>query len=167
MNKLKLPVLGLGLILLITSCKKSDTHNPDILKNDVPASQASEWKIVNNWNSAKGDEFTSYNSTIEDTTITNAVAGSGLVLAFTKNGNGVNALPYEEKETNNYWHYQILKGAIIFSFDHFSGKESLTTTAFKYYVFTPEKLKDLEVKGHSKIELIKLSYENVTAILGK
>ena len=167
MNKLKLLVLSLGLILLITSCKKSDSQNHDILMNGAPASQASEWKTVSNWISAKGEEFTSYYSRIEDTTITNSVANSGLVLAFTKNGNGIYTLPFEEKGTKDFWHYQIHKGAITFSLDDYSTKQSLTTTGFKYYVFTPEKLKDLEAKGHSKIELIKLSYENVTAILSK
>ena len=105
MNKHTLPVIGFSLLLLITSCKKTDVQQENNLASPAATTVAtasstasvSDWKTLSNWNSSKSEKFTSYSAIVEDSTISNAVAGSGLVLAFVKNGNTVSALPIEEK----------------------------------------------------------------------
>jgi len=171
MNKHKLPVLGFSLLLLITSCKKTDVQQDSNSPTPVSASISSsspDWKSITNWSSYKTEKFTTFNTKIEDSTITNAVAASGLVLAFTKNGNNINVLPFQEKGTNDsYWYYQVSKGAISISCDAYDSSESLTATSLKYFVFSPEQLNDLEAKGHSKITLLQLSYEEIVTLLNK
>jgi hypothetical protein len=174
MNKHKLPVLGLGLMLLIASCKKNDvqheskTTNPAPVATALNAKSSSEWTSVSNWSSSKAEKFTTYNSSIGDSSITSAVAGSGLVLTFAKSGDAIKSLPFQEKGTTDaYWYYQVSKGTITLSCDVYSGTPALNTSGFKYFIFSPEQLKDLEAKGHSKTELMQLSYEGVAALLNK
>ena len=176
MNKHTLPVIGFSLLLLITSCKKTDVQQENNLASPAATTVAtasstasvSDWKTLSNWNSSKSEKFTSYNAIVEDSSISNAVAGAGLVLAFVKNGNTVSALPFEEKgSSNSYTYYQVARGSIIFSSDVYSGTSSMNAASFKYFVFSPEQLKDLEAKGHSKAELLQLSYEGLTAVVNK
>jgi len=171
MNKHTLPVVGASLLLLITSCKKTDVQheNPVSAPTSVSAvTPKAEWTSINNWNSSQGEKFATYSSRVEDSSITTAVAGKGLVLAFSKNGTTINALPFQEKgTTDSYWYYQVSKGAIILSCDNYSGTQSLNTVGFRYFVFSPQQLKDLEAKGHTKIELMQLSYEDLVAVLNK
>jgi len=175
MKKLKLPVLGFGLMLLIASCKKNDAQYGTMPTNPATATAAtsvvkasSDWKTATTWASSKHEKFTTYNSKIADSSITSAVTSSGLILAFAKNSNDVHALPYQQKGTSDaYWYYQVSKGAITFSCDVYSGSASVNTTTFQYFVLTAEQLKDLETKGHSKAELMQLSYENAAALLNK
>ncbi len=170
MNKHKLPVLGFSLLLLITSCKKNDVQHEDTMTNSTaiaaPAiTKASEWKSFSNWTSSKEEKFTSHSSKVTDSSITNAVATSGLVLAFSKAGNTIQALPFQEKGANDsYWYYQISKDAITLSCDNYNGTAPVNTTEFKYFVFTPEQLKNLETKGYSKLQLLQLTYEEVAAL---
>jgi hypothetical protein len=170
MNKHKLSVLGFSLLLLITSCKKNDVQHEDTTTNPTaitaPAiTKASEWRSFTNWTSSKEEKFTSHSSKVTDSTITNAVATSGLVLAFSKAGNTIQALPFQEKGTNDsYWYYQISKDAITLSCDSYKGTAPVNTTEFKYFVFTPDQLKDLETKGYSKMKLLQLTYEEVAAL---
>lgn len=169
MNNYKLPVIAFSLLLLITSCKKNDALNQAVAPAPSAASTAvktSEWKSISNWTSTVGEKFTVYTTKIEDSTLTQAVANSGLVLVFTKNGNVIKALPFQEKENSDtYWYYQVSKGVIILSCDNYSGSKSFNTAGFKYFVFSAEQLKNLETKGHSKIELMQLSYDNVATLL--
>src|SRR5215203_5096481 len=172
MNKHKLPVVGFSLLLLITSCKKTDvqhdSNSPTPVSASISSSSSPDWKSITNWSSYKTEKFTTFNTKIEDSTITNAVAASGLVLAFTKNGNNINVLPFQEKGTNDsYWYYQVSKGAISISCDAYGSSQPLTATALKYFVFSPEQLNDLEAKGHSKITLLQLSYEEIVTLLNK
>jgi hypothetical protein len=175
MKKHKLSILGFGLMLLIASCKKNDVQhentpvNPTVATaSAAQATSATDWKQAGTWTPTKHEKFTTYNSTIQDSSITSAVTSSGLVLAFAKNGTGVNALPYQEKGTSDsYWYYQVSQGAITFSCDAYSSAESLNSTTFKYYVLTAQQLKDLEAKGHSKLELMTLTYEKAAALLAK
>jgi hypothetical protein len=171
MNKHKLPVLGLGLLLLLSACKKNDVQyeNMETTEQTVAApvsAPVSEWKPANSWTSSKQEKFTTHTSKTDDSTITSTVTNSGLVLAFIKTGNSINALPFQEKGTSDsYWYYQVSNGSISFSCDSYSGTPSLNSAEFKYFVFSPEQLTDLEAKGYSKIKLMQLSYEEVAAIL--
>lgn len=173
MNKHKLSVLGFSLLLLITSCKKNDvqhenttTNSTAIATSATPAAPtASEWRSFTNWTSSKEEKFTSHSSKVIDSTITNAVATSGLVLAFSKAGSTIQALPFQEKGANDsYWYYQISKDAITLSCDNYNGTAPVNTTEFKYFVFTPQQLKDLEAKGYSKMKLLQLTYEEAVAL---
>lgn len=173
MNKHKLPVIGFSLLLLITSCKKNDVQYEN--KSNVPtaasatiSAKSADWASVNNWSSSKGTKYTTYSSSIADSSITSAVTSSGLILAFAKSGNAIKALPFQEKGTTDaFWYYQVSTGSITLSCDVYSGTPALNTAGFKYFVFTPEQLKDLAAKGHSKSELMQLSYEGVAALLNK
>ncbi|HJW15818.1 MAG TPA: hypothetical protein VJ499_01780 [Flavisolibacter sp.] len=174
MNKHKLPVLGLSLILLITSCKKNDVQHENTLGNSPVAAamaasaKASDWKTLSSWASAKGDKFTTYTSKITDSSITSSVTSRGMVLAFVKDGSTINALPFQKKGTNDsYYYYQVSNGSISLSCDNYSGTANLSSEVFKYFVFTPEKLKDLESQGYTKIKLMQLAYEDVAALFTK
>jgi len=175
MNKHKLPVLGLSLILLITSCKKNDVQHENTLGNAPVAAaavaataKASDWKMLSSWSSAKGDKFTTYSTKVSDSSITNSVTSRGLVLAFVKNGSTINALPFQQKGSNDsYYYYQVSDGSITLSCDNYSGTANLSSEAFKYFVFSPEKLKDLESQGYTKIKLMQLAYEDVAALFTK
>jgi hypothetical protein len=90
---------------------------------------------------------------------------NGLVLAFVKIENSVNALPFQQKGTNDaYWYYQVSTENVSFSVDSYKGTQALNAAEFKYFAFSPEQLKDLETKGYSKIKLMQLSYEEVAAL---
>ena len=172
MNKHKLPVLGLSLILLITSCKKNDVQHENTQTSPAPAApvsaSVSEWRTFTSWTSSKGEKFTTYRSKIADSSLTNAVSSKGLVLAFARNGESIKALPFQEKGTSDsYWYYQVSSGTITLSCDNYSGKASPADVSFKYFVFSPEQLKDLEAKGYSKIKLMQLAYEDVVALTAK
>ena len=174
MIKHKLPVLGLGLILLITSCKKTDVQQPSLPEQPAEVAavasasiKASEWKTLGNWSTLKSEKFSTHNSSIADSSITSSVTGTGLVLAYVKNGTTINALPFQEKGTKgSFWYYQVSNGSIIFSCDDYSGSQSLSSSEFKYFVFTPEQLAGLEAKGYSKVKLMQMTYEEVAAIAG-
>jgi hypothetical protein len=174
MNKHKLPVLGLSLVLLITSCKKNDVQHENTLGNSPVAAaiaasaKASEWSTLPNWASSKGDKFTTYTSKVTDSSITSSVTSRGMVLAFVKDGSTINALPFQKKGANDsYYYYQVSNGSITLSCDNYSGTANLGAEAFKYFVFTPEKLKDLESQGYTKIKLMQLAYEDVAALFTK
>jgi hypothetical protein len=174
MNKHKLPVLGFSLLLLIASCKKNDVQHENTLGNSPVAAamaasaKASDWKTLSSWASAKGDKFTTYSSKVSDSSITSSVTSRGLVLAFVKNGSTINALPFQQKGTNDsYYYYQVSNGTITLSCDNYSGTANVSSEAFKYFVFTPEKLKDLESQGYTKIKLMQLAYEDVAALFTK
>ena len=175
MKKHKLSVLGFSLMLLIVSCKKNDAQYGNTPKapavaaaSAAKATAVTDWKSAANWAPSKHEKFTTYNSKIEDSSITSAVTSSGMVLAFAKSGTDLHALPYQEKGTSDsYWYYQVSKGAITFSVDVYGTSQSLNTTSFKYFVLTAAQLKDLEAKGHSKLELMQLSYEKAAELLNK
>jgi hypothetical protein len=169
MNKHKLPILGFSLLLLITACKKNDVQQENMeatpTVSAAVSTPVSKWKTMNNWASSKGEKFTTYASSIGDSSITTAVVNNGLVLAFVKIENSVNALPFQQKGTNDaYWYYQVSTENVSFSVDSYKGTQALNAAEFKYFAFSPEQLKDLETKGYSKIKLMQLSYEEVAAL---
>ena len=173
MKKHKLSIIGFGLMLFIASCKKNDVEHKgglfsEPLAKAKAAAVAPEWRSFTNWTSKKAEKFTSYVSAVADSSITSAVTRSGLVLAFAKNGTDIKALPFQDKTGGDaYWYYQVSNGAISFSVDAYSDLSTLNSAGFKYFVFTPEKLKELDSRGHSKINLMQLAYEDVVGLLKK
>lgn len=164
MNKRTLSILGLGLLLGFASCKKSEV--------EVPAPSASEqstvataWKTVSSWQSSKEDKFTTFSGAIQDNSITADVVENGLVLLFMKNGSGATGLPFQAKGGQDiYWNYQVSENQILINADAYTGEVS-NQAAFRYFVISEQKLKDLESQGTSRIGLMTLTYENAATLL--
>lgn len=168
MKKHKLPVLGFAMMVLIASCKKNDvvpaTVSPSKISS-VSLASTSEFRLLNNWSTAKNANVTIYSSKISDSSITADVARSGLVLAYFKNNGISQLLPFQEKDNSSFAYYQISKGNLTFSIDNYSGSTSLTSANFAYFVFTPNKLKSLESSGYSKSKLMQMSYTDIANIM--
>ncbi|GAC1418148.1 MAG: hypothetical protein NVS9B7_07650 [Flavisolibacter sp.] len=169
MKKHKLSILGISMVLLITSCKKNDVLQPEAAKATAGVQKTSgpsvQWKPVTAWTTTKMENVSLFSSTIEDAAITAAVAGNGLVLVYKKNSAGVNALPFQENGTNNSWYYQVSQNTITINCNSNSGQSLGNSHSFSYFIISSEKINELVKKGHSKIELMQLSYENATALL--
>ena len=168
MNKHKLMVLGLSAVLFASSCKKNDLQNSVAQASPAKAVQSSEWKSISNWSTQSQENYKVYSSNVQDSAISSAVASQGLVLAYKKNGSTVSALPYEEKAgTGSYfWYYQVSQGGIAIMADAYGGATTpANSLGFKYFVISADKLSQLESAGHSKAELMKLSYDEASALL--
>jgi hypothetical protein len=182
MKNVKLPILGLSLVLLITSCKKDDFKEEAL--TDAPASvigldgaDSVGWKTSGAWESADQETFSVRYFSIDDANITDDVVENGLVLLFKKNGTSVNAMPFEEEGSAaaeegvskaNYWYHQVTEGSLLISCDVYEKtKAPGTENSFKYFVVTPEKLQTLEADGHTSEELMGLSYQKAVALLGE
>ena len=166
MNKRQLFVAGLSAALVFTACKKQDVQNE--APEAAVAAPVAEWKSVGNWSAQSQDKYTVYSTTIEDKNITASVAASGLVLAYKKSANGTTALPFEEKGTEGsyFWYYQVSEGNFQIVADAY-GKAVAPSAdqGFNYFVVTAEKLNELNEKGYTKAELMKLTYETAAALL--
>jgi len=179
MTNLKLPTLGLSLVLLMASCSKNDIEE---ISSDAALSSAVAlstmdtvgWKSANVWETADQETFSVRYFTIADPAITADVADNGLVLLFKRTGSAINALPFEESATEstdqttnaNYWYHQITEGSLLVSCDVYTSKTNTdATSAFKYFVITPEKLQTLEADGHTTEELMSLSYADASSLL--
>jgi hypothetical protein len=181
MKNVKLSILGLSLVLLVASCKKEDFKEETLA--DAPAStigldeaDSVGWNASGTWETADQETFSVRYFSIEDVNITEDVADNGLVLLFKKNGNSVNAMPFEEEgaaaseegiSKANYWYHQVAEGGLLISCDVYeSAKAPGAENSFKYFIITPEKLKTLEADGHTTEALMGLSYKEAVALLG-
>lgn len=182
MKNVKLPLLCLSMVLLVASCKKDDFKENAL--TDVAISAAIEmdeadsigWKTSGSWETADQETFSVRYFSIEDANITEDVTDNGLVLLFKKNGKSVNAMPFEENEgavaeegisKANYWYHQVTEGSLLISCDVYeSAKAPGAENSFKYFIVTPEKLKNLEADGHTTEELMGLGYKEALALLG-
>ncbi len=169
MKNHKLSILGISMILLITSCKKNDVLQPQATKASASsqkiAGSSVQWKPVSAWTTTKMENVSMFSTTIQDTAITAAVAGNGLILVYKKNSAVVNALPYQENGTNNAWYYQVSLNTITINCNSNSAQALGNGHSISYFIISADKIKELADKGHSKIELMQLSYENATALL--
>lgn len=194
MKNLKLPILGLSLVLLVASCKKEDFKEESSI--DTAASNTTSfnetdtvgWLSAAQWETADQETFSVRYITIEDANITSDVADNGLVLLFKKSGNAVNALPFEESAGNeevftdneetgtdtdneevanaNYWYHQVTEGSLLISCDVYETAAATDgVNRFKYFIITPEKLQSLQADGHATEDLMNLSYAEATALL--
>jgi hypothetical protein len=177
MNKHKFLVLGLGAVLLFTACKKADLQQATTAAAAATAATAAaattnstsaNWRSISNWSAQSQDKYTVYSTQVTDSSITSPVASKGLVLVYKRSGNTVTALPYEEKATTGsyFWYYQVASGTLSVIADAYDGaKTPAADQSFKYFVLSADKLATLETQGHTKAELMKLTYENAAAIL--
>jgi len=168
MNKHKLMVLGLSVVLFASSCKKNDMESTVAQSSAASAVKSSDWKSISKWSTQSQENYTVYSSNLQDSTISSSVASQGLVLAYKKNGTTISALPYEEKAgTGSYfWYYQVSQGGISIMVDAYGGATTpASSLGFKYFVISADKLNQLESAGHSKAELMKSSYDEASALL--
>jgi hypothetical protein len=170
MNKHKLTVLASFAFIMIagTACRKADTqHEASPAALAASTEKSIKWNSVSDWNSSKQDKFTIHYGKIQDSTISASVASKGLVLVFKKNGTAVNALPFDETGTKNaFWYYQVSEGTILINSDVYGSDQSLDkSSSFQHFIISENQLKDLEAQGHSKLELMGLSYEKASSLL--
>lgn len=172
MNKHKISILGFALIVLVSSCRKNDVRHEEqaaapAATEAVAAVKPASWQSYN-WKATSEDKFKVYNTSISDSAITASVVESGMVLVYKKDGNSVNLLPFSEKGSDLFWHYQVSEGTIGISLDAYgTSKDSQPQSEFSYFVFTPAQIAALEAKGTSKAALMSISYENAVAITRK
>ena len=160
MNKHKFFIAGLSVLLFAASCKKMDVQ-PAPEKQNVAT--ASDWKTAADWTSSKEEKYTVNSSKFQDNAISSAVIENGLVLVYMKNASVTEALPSQQKDI--YWYYQVSEKTIEINADVYGTDELDNKTNFKYFVLTEDKLKTLEEQGHSKSELMALTYENAASLL--
>src|SRR5687767_15462927 len=106
MKKHNLIVLGLGVALMATSCRKNDVTAPASEANaDVQVSApASNWNLLTNWSRQTEENYSVYSNKIQDKSITTSIAEGGMVLAFKKTGNTITALPDRKSTRLNSSH---------------------------------------------------------------
>lgn len=161
MKKSTLAILGLGIILLIASCKKEDVQTNTSTNTVSASASTSQWKSLG-WTNSTSANTTTYFSKISDSSITSNVVSGGLVLVFKKNGSAIQSLPVQDN--NTYWYYQVSNGSVRVNGDNGS-EENVKAQLFSYFVITPEKLSSLQAQGKSKIDLMQLSYDQAVALL--
>jgi len=173
MNKQNFLVLGMSVALFVTACKKNDLQQsaptaPATAATAAPVSTSANWRSISNWSAQGQDKYTTFTSAIGDSSISGSVASKGLVLVYKKSGSTVTALPYEEQAATGsyFWYYQVASGSLSVVADAYDGaKTPAADQSFKYFVVSADKLAELEAQGHSKAELMKLTYENAAALL--
>lgn len=166
MNKHKLTITTFAAITLLTiACKKNDLKGQAPEQQTPETSAATQWKSVTNWSNSKQDAFTVYHGKIEDDKITPEVISKGLVLVYKSNGGSVLTLPSEDSQ-NNYWYYQISKGAVTITSDVYGADQTLDeNSTFQYFILSKDQLADLEAKGYTKSKLMSLSYADASQLI--
>jgi hypothetical protein len=157
---------ALAITILIASCRKEDVRQENAAQNTVAvqAGNTSSWRSLG-WESSRGENLATNFSRVLDSSITANVAKNGLVLVYKKSDLGIQSLPFQEKETNAYWYYQISKGTLRINSDNYGSEQNLSKQSFAYFVVTPEKLSELEAQGKSRFDLLQLSYEQAASLL--
>lgn len=155
MKNYKLPFVGFALVVLIASCRKEDVKRPDTSKD--ASTEKSSWNALTDWSTVKADDSTTtYYSQILDSTINTT---SGLVLVYKRDGNSIQALPFQDKSTGTYWYYQISKGVLRIDGNSSGRQQDFGGQAFSYFVLSPEKISALEAKGKTRLDLMQLKYD--------
>jgi hypothetical protein len=168
-----LPLLGIGLAIFAISCKKADVQNENKSKDQSALASntavVSNWKTIDSWQTIAGKNSTTYQSKIEDASITDEVISNGLVLVYANNGKSIESLPFEQKNgASTYsWYYQVSEGMINVSSQVRGTGSAAINQNIRYFVLTPQQLEDLQTKGTSRSELMDMSYQQLSEKLGK
>ena len=185
MKNVKLPILGLSLLLLVASCKKDDFKEDSATDTTASSSALTDadglsWKSASQWETTNQETFSVHYFTITDSSITADVADNGMVLVFKKAGNSINALPFEEAKSGtegstsgaeattnaNYWYHQVAEGSLLISYDVYSASKTPdNANSFQYFVITPEKLQNLQNDGYDSEKLLNLNYTEAATLL--
>jgi hypothetical protein len=161
---------ALILILSASSCRKMDLKSEEMqapaTTATAPTQAAPEvWKSLS-WASDAQESGTTHSGTISDPSITAAVANKGMVLVFGKNGQGITALPFNDKASGRTWYYQVSEGSIIITASGAASEKSMDNPpSFRYFVVTPEKLVQLKEKGTTQLDLMSASYDAAASLL--
>jgi hypothetical protein len=168
MNKQPI-VLGLGMLLLFSACRKNDLQSNSI--EEVPEVVAatneplSNWRSVTNWNRSQTESQASYDVKFHDNRIDETVIQNGMVLVFLKKENNINALPFTENgKPAISWNYQVSENTLQINSDAGSDAD-LLNAVLTYFILSPKKIRSLEEKGHSKIDVMTFSYETANRLL--
>lgn len=165
MKNYKLPLVGFALVLFVSSCKKEDVRQANTPNSPSSSSVSGAWNSLNNWSTIKAnDSATTYFSQITDTAISAAVAKSGLVLVFKKDGEAIQSLPLLDKSTGTYWYYQVSKGALRIDGNIAGSQGNFNGQSFSYFVLSPEQISNLEGKGKTKFDLMQSTYAQAVAL---
>lgn len=156
--------MGFALMLLIVSCKKEDVQQVNPSTKISSGNKVSGWNSLSNWIKSEIDSTTAYSTKITDTSINSDVIKSGLVLLFKKNGNEIQSLPFQQKETKSYWYYQVSKGSIRVTSANNEQGQSLADQ-FYYFVLSSQKLSTLAASGKTKLDLMQLTFEQASTLL--
>jgi len=172
MKSLRFPLLGIMVMMLAVSCKKedlTDTVQPKIESTTASAgADSSAWKSFSTWNAIEREKFNVYYTSVNDANLTASTVEDGLVLVYMKNNaNGaVTRLPLEEKigADTYYWYYQVAEGNILISCDvNGTAKDFNEKNSFRYEITTKDALTNLEQKGVSKTDLMKMTYNELVS----
>lgn len=171
MNKRQLSAFTFGMVLLAASCRKMDKlHQPASIENAAvksiaAAPVANTWQTTQ-WNSNKQEKFTTFSTSIKDSSITLGVMSKGLVLVYLNHRSEVVSLPHQQKESGEaFWYHQLSKSNLQINCDAYDATTSPSSVQIKYFVITPDKLTALAQAGYDKMRLMTLSYENTAALL--
>jgi hypothetical protein len=177
MNKQTFSIFATGLILFLSSCKKTDLQDvtPSEEVTSVTVADASAWKSVGSWVAGE-DEKTrtagglltktkTVSGVISDSSITPGVFEDGLVLVYKKTNGSIKSLPLEENGVE--WYYQVSENGIEINGDGVKSDDQITNHTFQYFVVSASRVAELEAAGQTRSELMKLSHENATALLKK
>jgi hypothetical protein len=152
-------LIGLILILAITSCKKSDLNESN--ENQTPelslaTATTQEWQVTNDWK-ASGNL---HESTISNSAITEDIAANGLVLIYIKDIHGSAVLlPARIEQTN--WFYQVENGLVQINAVQKDGTAFKNDQTFSFVLFSQDQLNRIAEKGITKFDLMKMDREQV------
>lgn len=183
MKILQLTFTASVLLLLATSCKKTDFQDElpqnaqsesgeltdPVSSSSAPLDLSKEtgWQSASTWDVEKQEDFSIYYINVSDAAITSEVVDDGLVLLYKNDKLSLSSLPVEEngKTESRYWYHQVTEGNIMISVDSYGDALSPDASSnFKYFILTPEKLEELEANGQDVDSLMNLSYQQASAL---
>lgn len=157
-------LLALGATLTFTACKKTDAaYEPSAAPQAEATTTATAWKAAGEWKTSQQEQFKIQYAILEDKAITADVAAKGLVLVYAKDASGVQSLPYQSSQSDVFWYYQVAEGSVLVSCDVY-GSAKASAPEFTYFIFSEEKIADLEKSGKSKGDLMNLSFGQAAAL---
>lgn len=159
-------LLALGAMLTFTACKKTDAAyeaSAAPQAETTATTTATAWKAAGEWKTSQQEQFRIQYAILEDKAITAEVAAKGLVLVYAKDASGIQSLPYQSSQSDVFWYYQVAEGSVLVSCDVY-GSAKASAPEFTYFIFSEEKMNELEKSGKSKGELMNLSFEQAAAL---
>jgi hypothetical protein len=168
MLKHKFLFLALGASLAFTACKKTDAAYEATQSHEAkaPEAAAASFKPVADWKSSQQDKFRIQYGSVQDSAITADIVSNGLVLVYAKDGNNIQSLPFQSQQSDVFWYYQIAEGSVLVSCDVY-GSAQASAPDVRYFIFSKQKLSELEKNGRSKADLVNLSYDEAKALVNQ
>jgi len=99
MKSYKLPILGIGLMLLMASCKKEDVRQPISKDSTSGASSKTQWSSLSAWGNSTTENATTYFSKLTDSSTENAE--TQVWLDFSKDCKYLEVNEYEDFKSRN------------------------------------------------------------------